>query len=68
MFISQERSCFALSDDFHNFKRHALFNALVDEVNHDVVTGTDNFGNGAGSVFDKILCIADPNVGAVGKT
>ena len=38
------------------------------QVNHNAVTRTDNVGNVAFPAFDKLLRVAGPNVGAVGKT
>ena len=52
----------------HNLKRKTGFKPFVHKVNHNTVTGTDNIGNCACARLDKLLCIAEPNIGTVGKS
>ena len=58
----------SFADGFHNLERTARFKPLVHEIDHDAVSRSDNLGNCAGSVLDKILRIAEPDVRSVGKT
>ena len=68
MLLGQELGCLALSDNFHDFKGHGRIEAVVDEVEHDAVSCTDNLADVAGSAPDEILRVAQPNIGAVGKS
>ena len=38
------------------------------KIGHDAVSCSDNVGNGAGAVIDKVFCVAEPDVGAMGKS
>jgi len=41
---------------------------MINQVGHNAVTGTDNFRNSAGTVFDQVLRIAQPYIRNVGQT
>ena len=65
--LGEEFGGLALSHNLHDFKGHLGLQALVHQVGHNAVTGTDNLGNGAGARLNQILGVAQPHVGAVGQ-
>ena len=66
--LGQQLVCFSLSHNLHNFKGHRRVQPVVNQIQHDAVTGTDYLTDVAGAAFDEILRIAQPYVGAVGQT
>ena len=41
---------------------------FVQEIGHDIVTASDDFGKRAGSFLNQTLGIACPDIGSMGKT
>ena len=68
VFVGKELFRFTLTGYLHYLERHARLDALMYEIGHDAVSCSDNVGNGAGAVIDKVFCVAEPDVGAVGKS
>ena len=58
----------ALTGPLHDLEGHFRLNALVQQVGHDTVTGTDDLGDRADVVVDEVLGVAQPNIGTVGKS
>ena len=52
----------------HNLEGLLRLHAHLDQIQHDIITGTDCRGNGRHAAHDQILCIAQPYVGTVGQT
>ena len=42
--------------------------SLIDQVDHDIITGTDGRGNRRLSLLDQCLCIPQPYVRTMGQT
>ena len=57
----------ALSNLLHSLEGKQRVDTGVDKVHHYIVTGTDCIGHSTGTGSDKILRIAQPNIGAVGE-
>ena len=57
----------ALTHGLHGLKRQRRLHALLDEVEHDIVTAADGLVNGGDVVDDEVADIARPNIGAVGE-
>ena len=57
----------ALPDALHDGEGQAGLHPHLDQVDHDIVTGTDGRGNGGRAAHDQILGVAQPHVRAVGK-
>ena len=55
-----------LSDSLHDLEGFLGIQPLADQVDHDIVTGTDGRGNGGFSFQDQRLGIAQPYVRSVG--
>ena len=68
VFIGKELFRFTLTGYLHYLERHARLDALMYKIGHDAVSCSDNVGNGAGAVIDKVFCVAEPDVGAMGKS
>ena len=58
----------ALTDVFHDFKARLGFDAVFDEIVHDVVTGRNGFLQGNRPRRDEVLGVVQPDVGTVGET
>ena len=58
----------SLTDAFHNGKRKTTLHTLADEIDHNVISGTDCSGNGCLSFLDQGLGISQPHVCTVGKS
>ena len=41
---------------------------MIDQIDHDIVSGTDRSGNRCLSRFDQNLCISKPHIRSVGQT
>ena len=65
--IGKQFRSFTFTGDLHDLKGELGFHPMVQQIGHNTVTGTDYFGNSTGAVADQVLCIAQPNSGAVGK-
>ncbi len=63
--VREELGGLALSDDLHDFERHARLYTLMHQIGHDAVTRTDYLRDGAGTVLNEFLRIAKPHVCAV---
>ena len=59
---------FSLSHQLHDLEGIPGLQPLGDEVDHDVVTGTDGGLNGTFSLVDQLLGVAHPHVGAMGQS
>ena len=68
VFLGEQFARITFTGDFHNLKGHAGIQALLNQVGHNAVTGTDYLRDSAGFVVDQLLSIAQPYVGAMGKT
>ncbi len=40
----------------------------IDQVDHDIITGTDGRGNGRFSFLDQCLCITQPHIRTMGQS
>ena len=58
----------SLAHRLHDFEGFLRLHALVDQVGHDVVTGTHTGGNGGNAIPDQILGVAQPYVRTMGKS
>ena len=54
-----------LSDNLHDFKGHRWVQTMVNQIEHDAVSGSDYLADGAGSALNQILRVAQPNIGSV---
>ena len=68
VFIGKELFRFTLTGYLHYLERHARLDAFMYEIGHDAVSCSDNIGNGAGAVIYKVFCVAEPDIGTVGKS
>ena len=59
---------FSLTDALHDRKRQGALHPFVDQVDHDIITGTDRRGNGGLARLHQFLGVAQPHVGPVGQT
>ena len=59
---------FSLTDTLHDRKCQTTLYPFTDEVDHDVISGTDGRGNGCFSLLDQHLGIAKPYVRTMGKS
>ena len=57
----------ALSHGLHDVKGHLRLDALLHEVEHDVVTAAHGGVNGGSAGDDEVSCVAQPHVRAVGE-
>ena len=53
---------------FHDCKGFFTFNTFVDQISHDIITGTDCRGNGCLSFFNQGLCIVQPHICSMRQT
>ena len=58
----------ALPHALHNRKGHLRLQALVHEVNHDIIPTADNGGQVSNPLLDQVLSIAQPNVRTMRET
>ena len=59
---------FTFTHTLHDRKGKCTFHSLVDQIDHDIVTGTDCRRNGCFSGFYKFLCISKPYIRSMGQT
>ena len=57
----------SLTDNFHDFERSLVLNALQNQIVHDVVSGRNNFTHRRRPRADVILCVIQPHIRAVRK-
>ena len=50
---------------FHDRKRKRTLHPLIDQIDHNIISGTDRCGNRCLSGFDQLLRIAQPHIGSV---
>ena len=55
MFFGQQLMCLTLSHDFHDFKGHGRVQTMINQIEHDTVSGTDNLTDGAGSALNDMI-------------
>ena len=58
----------SLTHSLHNLKGLFRFHALIDQIGHNIVSGTYTGGNRSDSIPDQILRIAHPHVGSMRQT
>ena len=58
----------ALADEFHGIEGHFRGHALLHELVHDILAGTQALAQGYDALVDQVFRVAQPHVGAVGKT
>ena len=68
MFFGQQLMRLTLSHDFHDFKGHGRVQTMINQIEHDTVSGTDNLTDGAGSALNQVLRVAKPYIGSVRQT
>ena len=66
-FLPLRAKSFTLSDTFHDCECLAAFHTHIDQISHNIVTGTDCRGNCCKSFTDKLLRISQPYICSVGK-
>ena len=59
---------FSLTHALHDRKRQRTFHAFVDQIDHDIIPGTDGSRDRCFPCFYKFLRISQPHVGSVGQT
>ena len=59
---------FSFTDALHNSKGKTTFHTLTDQVDHNIITGTDCRGNSSFSLFNQCLRISQPYIRTVGKS
>ncbi|MOA15342.1 hypothetical protein D3C78_1354940 [compost metagenome] len=60
---------FTLTHAFCNFKgQSGIHSRFVNQEQHNIITTTDYRFNVAGSIFDKLLRIAEPNSCSMGQS
>ena len=57
----------AFTHGLHDLEGLLRFHTHLDQIQHDIVTGTDGGGNRCHAAHDQILCISQPYVGTVGQ-
>ena len=65
-FFGQLFRCLALTGNLHDIKGKLRFQPMMQQVSHNAVSGTNDLGNGTGTVADKILGISQPYIGTMG--
>ena len=59
---------FTFTDALHNSKRQTTLHTFSDQIDHNIISGTDRCGNGRCTILNQHLCITQPNVSTMGKT
>ena len=57
LFFPFRLQTFPFTDTLHNGESLPVFQALIDKINHDIISGTDTSGNGCCTGFNQILRI-----------
>ena len=57
----------ALTHRLHRLESESGLHALLDKVDHDVVAATDGLVDRGDAVYDEVVDVARPHVGAVGE-
>ena len=68
LFFPFRRQSLTLSYLLHDGKGQFRVHPLSDQVDHDVISGTDGSGDRTDLVHDQILGIAQPYIRSVGKS
>ena len=55
----------SFSDSFHDLKWRFLFQSLIDQIYHDIISTTDCCGNNRISILDQCLRISKPYIGSM---
>ena len=56
------------TDALHDGEGKLTLQSLIDQVDHDIITGTDGRGNGRFSFLYQCLCITQPHIRTMGQT
>ena len=56
---------FSLTYTLHDLKGTFIFHAHTDQIDHNIITGTDRRRQRTVTVFNIILCIAKPYIGTM---
>ena len=59
---------FSLTDTLHDGKCQTTLHSLANEIDHNIISGTDCCRNGSLSFFDQSLGISQPHVSTMGKS
>jgi len=57
-----------LTGYLHYLECELRLKTLMHKINHNIITATDNLGNRAYSVRNKLLCVSEPYVSTVRQT
>ena len=57
-----------LTDRLHDRKGKSLFQSLLDQIDHDIITRTDRGLDRRLSFLNECLGISQPHIGTMGKT
>ena len=68
LFFPFRLQSFTFPDALHNGEGHSRFQTFIDQIDHNIVTGTDTGGNGSGSRFDQVLGVPQPYICTMGKS
>ena len=47
---------------FHNLEGRSVFKTVPDQIQHDAIPRSDNFGNIAYPAFNQVLRVAEPDI------
>src|SRR5699024_1639287 len=61
------RSASSFSDKFHNVKGERRIESLLHQINHNIITETNNVRQLTNSVVDQFLRITKPYIRTMGK-